>query len=188
MKFLLTLFIIFFLSNCSKPKTVFICGDHVCVNKLEAKKYFEENLTIEVKILDKKKNPEMSLVQLNLEKNSEDEKERINIFSRKKSQKDLRILSKKEVNEIKKNLKKKNSNQNVVKRIIKNEKKNINNKIDKKKETSKTQNTKIKKSVNKQRNIVDVCTIIEKCSIDEISKYLLENGRNKNFPDITTRQ
>ena len=75
MKFLLTLFIIFFLSNCSKPKTVFICGDHVCVNKLEAKKYFEENLTIEVKILDKKKNPEMSLVQLNLEKNSEDEKE-----------------------------------------------------------------------------------------------------------------
>ena len=30
-----------------------ICGDHVCINKLEAKQYFEENLSIEVKILNK---------------------------------------------------------------------------------------------------------------------------------------
>ena len=42
--------------------------------------------------------------------------------------------------------------------------------------------------MNKRRNdVVDVCTIIEKCSIDEISKYLLEEGRNKKFPDLTTR-
>ncbi len=188
MKFLFALFIIFFLTNCSKPKTVFICGDHVCVNKLEAKKYFEENLTIEVKIIDKIKNAEMNLVQLNLEKNSKGEKKKINIFSKNKSQKDLRILSKNEVIEIKKDLKRKNKNQNVVKKIIRSEKKNINNKINKKKETSLTKNTKINKSVNKQINIVDVCTIIEKCSIDEISKYLLKNGRDKDFPDITARQ
>ena len=25
-----------FLANCGKPKTVLICGDHVCVNKDEA--------------------------------------------------------------------------------------------------------------------------------------------------------
>ena len=36
--------------------------------------------------------------------------------------------------------------------------------------------------------MVDVCTILEKCSIDEISKYLLKQGKNKKFPDITTRQ
>ena len=41
---------------------------------------------------------------------------------------------------------------------------------------------------NKKINVVDVCTILEKCSIDEISKYLLDDGRNKKFPDITTRQ
>ena len=41
-------------TNCSKPKTVLICGDHVCINKAEANQYFEENLTIEVKIVDKK--------------------------------------------------------------------------------------------------------------------------------------
>ena len=32
------------LNNCSKPKTVLICGDHICVNKAEAQQYFEENL------------------------------------------------------------------------------------------------------------------------------------------------
>ena len=43
--------------------------------------------------------------------------------------------------------------------------------------------------MNKRRkDVVDVCTILEKCSIDEISKYLLEQGKNKKFPDITTRQ
>ena len=39
------------LVSCSKPKTVLICGDHVCINKDEAEKYFEENLSIEVKII-----------------------------------------------------------------------------------------------------------------------------------------
>ena len=40
---------------CNKPKTVLICGDHVCVNKAEAEKYFEDNLTLEVQIIDNKK-------------------------------------------------------------------------------------------------------------------------------------
>ena len=38
-----------FLAACSKPKTVLICGDHICVNQTEAEQYFEENLSIEVK-------------------------------------------------------------------------------------------------------------------------------------------
>jgi hypothetical protein len=43
--------------------------------------------------------------------------------------------------------------------------------------------------VNKRRkDVVDVCTILEKCSIDEISKYLLKQGKKKNFPDITMRK
>ena len=51
----LLIFIFLLISNCSKPKTVFICGDHVCVNKAEAKSYFENNLTLEVQVIDKKK-------------------------------------------------------------------------------------------------------------------------------------
>ena len=54
MKLVFLISLIFFFSNCSKPKTVLICGDHVCVNKAEAEQYFEENLSIEVKIVNKK--------------------------------------------------------------------------------------------------------------------------------------
>ena len=52
MKLLLLITILFFFQGCSKPKTVLICGDHICVNKSEAQQYFEENLTLEVKIVN----------------------------------------------------------------------------------------------------------------------------------------
>ena len=39
-----------------------------------------------------------------------------------------------------------------------------------------------------RKDVVDVCSIIKECSIDEISKYLLKQGKKKGFPDITTRQ
>ena len=46
-----------------------ICGDHVCINKAEAEKYFEENLTLEVKVIDKKVKKEINLVEINLNNN-----------------------------------------------------------------------------------------------------------------------
>ena len=41
---------------------------------------------------------------------------------------------------------------------------------------------------NKSTAIVDVCTILDKCNIEEISKFLLEQGRKKRYPDITIRE
>ena len=55
MKKILIILLFFLIQNCSKPKTVLICGDHICVNNSEANQYFEDNLSIEVKIIDKKK-------------------------------------------------------------------------------------------------------------------------------------
>ena len=55
MRYVLKIILILLLSSCSKQKTLLICGDHVCVNKAEAEQFFEENLTIEVKVVDKKK-------------------------------------------------------------------------------------------------------------------------------------
>ena len=52
----------------SKPQAVLICGDHICVNKTEAEQYFEENLSLEVKIINKGEKKELSLVELNLDK------------------------------------------------------------------------------------------------------------------------
>ena len=34
----------------------------------------------------------------------------------------------------------------------------------------------------------DICTILDKCSIDEISKYLVKKGKKMKFPDITERE
>ena len=44
MKYILIFTLLILFQNCSKPKTVFICGDHICINKNEAQKYFEEKL------------------------------------------------------------------------------------------------------------------------------------------------
>ena len=65
MKYLL-LFLILFTFSCAKQKSVLICGDHKCVNKAEAKQYFEDNLTIEIQIVSKNKKSSFDLVNLNL--------------------------------------------------------------------------------------------------------------------------
>ena len=188
MKIILSLFILIFLTNCNKPKAVLLCGDHVCVNKLEAEQYFEENLTIEVRIIDKKIKEEPNLVQLNLlEKNK---KRNINIFSKKNSNNKLKSLSKKEISKIKKNIKIKKDEKKLAKKII------ANRDVEKKTKSSSLKKIKAKKTiysgkknVNKdQKDVFDVCKILKKCSIGEISKYLLNEGKNKDFPDITIRQ
>ncbi len=192
MKILPLIILFFILANCSKPKTVLVCGDHVCVNKTEAEQYFEENLSIEVKILDNKVKEEFDLVKLNLKENQEGKKQ-ISISSRESTEKVLKDLSKEEIIGIKKNIKNKKSERKIVKNTLKKREKN--KKQVKAKEVLKTDKIKQKKNtvdrekINTQFNtVVDVCTILEKCTIDEISKYLLEQAKNKNYPNITTRQ
>tara|TARA_Y100000768_G_scaffold384293_1_gene368055 strand:- start:1431 stop:1952 length:522 start_codon:yes stop_codon:yes gene_type:complete len=169
--FLFLLFFVF-VSCSNKPKSVLICGDHVCVNKNEAKQYFEKNLTLEVKILDKKKEKSIDLVELNL--NSENNQKKISLKRKDDTLKKVKTLSPKEIKEIKSKVKN----------------------IDVQKELNKSKDIKqvkvyedIKRIDNKKKIVVeDVCLIIKKCNIDEISKYLINEGKNKKFPDITKRQ
>ncbi len=177
MRIVVIILIIFLLSNCSKQKTVLICGDHVCVNKAEAEQFFEENLSIEVKIVDKKIKKELDLVEINLREN-EDGKRKVNISSKKNTNQKIKILSNKEIDKIKNKIELKKKEKKIAKKIIK-----------KKEKKSITKNNNQNKNVNKiENNLTDVCTILKKCSIDEISKYLLEQGKKKDFPDITKRQ
>ena len=69
MKYLSVIFLFILLFSCNKPKTVLICGDHKCINKAEAEQYFEENLTLEVKVLNKRIKNDIDLIELNLEEN-----------------------------------------------------------------------------------------------------------------------
>ena len=48
----------------------------------------------------------------------------------------------------------------------------------------------VKKKLDMKKNneISDVCEVLKECSIDQISKYLIKEGKNKKFPDITIRE
>ena len=191
MKKIFILLIIVTMYGCNKPKTVLICGDHVCVNKTEAEQYFEENLTLEVKVIDQKKSKEINLVEINLESVSDGKRE-ISVLRKKQTNKKVKKLSSIQIKEKKAELRKKKKKRAQKKKVIKNQNKPIKEvKLRKSKVKEKTPNDilKRKKIVNKPKEkITDICTIIEKCSIEEISKYLVKQGKNKKFPDITTRE
>ena len=180
-------FIIFSIYGCNKPKSVLVCGDHVCINKAEAQQYFEDNLSLEVRIVDSKLKKPINLVELNLQSNSYGENT-ISISDKKADNNPLKELSNKEIKQKKAQLK-------IRKKVKLNKVKSKNN-IKKKPNTNKfkvekksTNLINKKKAVNKPSNgMVDICNILDKCSIDEISKYLLKQGNKKNFPDITTRE
>ena len=154
-----------------------ICGDHVCVNKLEAKQYFEENLSIEVKILNQNKNKEDDLVQLNLDSSFEN-KRKISIKKKENTEKSIKTLSKNEIKDIKSKIAKKN-------KINKTKKNKLSVKSEIKIDNTNKKSFKVNKNIYE---VVDVCTIIEKCSIEEISKYLIDQGNERNYPDITIKE
>jgi hypothetical protein len=176
MKKIIFLFFLISLQSCSKPKTVLICGDHVCVNKAESRQYFEDNLSIEVKIIDKKKKKNFDLVELNLNDNSIN-KRKISIIQKKETNKIVKVLTNAEIKKIKKNIKNKDKEMNEL--IVRKLKKKNRQKIKQKKEINNNKRT---------FKVVDVCTIIEKCSIDDISKFLIQEGEKKDFPDITIKE
>ena len=117
MKLFFLFFFFIILTNCNKHKSVLICGDHVCVNKLEAEQYFEENLTIEVKIINKKIEDKIDLVELNL-KESEKGERKVTLQRKNNSLKSLKTLTNKEKIQIKENVKNKEKNNKIAKRII----------------------------------------------------------------------
>lgn len=189
MKKFIFLIIFLLISNCNKQKVVLICGDHICINKKEANQFFEENLTIEVKIIDKNKKDKLNLIELNL--NDSKEKKQVSLLKKNNINKELKTLSKNEINQIKKRIKSKENKKNeknYIKKISVDDNQKIESKIIKKREkTKKNKNIRIDKFSDKNE-IVDICTIVKNCNIDEISEYLLNMSQKKNFPDITMRQ
>ena len=182
MRIFLILIISIFTYACSKSKTVLICGDHICINKTEAKQFFEKNLTLEVKILDRKTIKTFDLVQLNLKKDKENNRKVI-IEKKNNTSKKVKKLSKNEIKKIKQNIKEKEKTKR--KKLPKNMTKKMNSDV-KKIKKEKEQEFIEPKVTNKK--IIDVCKIIDNCNIEEISKYLINEGKNKKFPNIRSRQ
>ena len=110
------------------------------------------------------------------------------MLSKDNTRKPIKVLSNDEIEKKKIELKKRKK---VKNKKIKKEKKIKQTKIKKmvKKEKSKEIITNTNKVVNiPNKEVVDVCAILEKCSIDEISKFLVKQGKEKKYPDITIRE
>ena len=166
---LVLILVIFTLYSCSTSKSVLICGDHECINKEEAKLFFKEKLTLEVKIITKNNETNYNLVKMNLENDNENIK-----ILKSKNKKVVRKLSKDQIKLKKKEIiEKKKMNK---KAITKKNKKRI-----KPVESDKKQ----KKLVNK--NPLNICSILEICNIDTISDYLIKQSLNKNYPNIASK-
>ena len=195
MRRLIFLLVIFTIYGCSKPKTVLICGDHVCINKAEANQYFEDNLTLEVRIIDSKNIKETNLVQINLKTNADGKKE-VNVLDKKQSNKELKELSVFEIKKKKEDLRKRKK---VKRKIDKKIKVSEQSKLTKDKKDEKThvqivnkkkenEDRVVKRTIKQVKKIDNICIILEKCNIDEITKYLVKQGKNKNYPDIANRE
>lgn len=190
MKYFIFFIFLLLLSSCSTPKSVYICGDHECINKKEANAYFKEYLSIEIKILDKNQTSSYDLVQLNTKEIPAKEK-KMKIFNNKS---EIKKLSKEEIEKkkaellerkklVKINQKNIESKRKEDKKILKLNKKKQNKIKDKivKKNMSINKSLKVNKKVYKN----EICAIIEKCNIDEIAKYLLDKSSKKDFPDLS---
>ena len=128
MRVILIFLLILFINGCSKPKAILICGDHVCINKDEAQQFFEENMSIEVKIVDPKEKKEINLVELNLMKDTE--KKNIIVSKKDKIKRDIRILTNDEIEKKKLEINKKKIAKKVSRKV--NDKKVFNRDIKKK--------------------------------------------------------
>jgi len=108
---------------------------------------------------------------------------KISLIKKNNTKKEVKLLTDKEIKEIKKKVKNKS--------IIKNKKteKEITKKINtKEKKTKKSLKNLSTRELDQKDKIIDICTILEKCSIDEISKFLIKEGKKRKFPDLTLRE
>ena len=166
------IFLLMLTYSCAKPKSVLICGDHKCINKSEAKQYFEDNLTIEVQILSEEQQTNFSLVDLNISETEQN----INIY-KNQNKKIVKKLSKEEIKVKKAELKAKKNKSKIKTKITK---KDTNPIINKKNEIVFT---------NKSQKIYDdICAKLVKCDIDSITKYLIKASNKKGYPNISVKE
>ena len=169
MRFFILFFI--FIFSCTtfqgeKTKKIYICGDHPCANKKEARSYFNNNISVEVYTVTSKNssNEEFDLVKLNMS-----EKEKIEYVSLNVQEKKIKDKIKKRKKLAKLNIKEINKDKDKVQQVYQ------------KNKVKTTHENKMPPNLT----LVRLCKNLEECDIDIISKIVLDAGKGKDFPDIT---
>ena len=155
MRFLLIFFMIFFVTECSKEKLVYWCGDHACVNEKERVTYFEKTMTIE-----------MRKANDNTKKDKEKAKE---IKEKLKAEKKYKTKKAKE----------------MKKQAKINKKLEIQSKKEGKKEKLFESNVKYNNKIKlAKKRVVKKKRSIKIKSFDQISKIITNENKKKSYPDI----
>jgi len=214
MKFIY-LFFILLLASCGSVKKTYVCGENDCLDKKEYKDFFDENLSVEIKIISKKKK-KVDLVQLNTKKNYDQTDKETNTQFGKSDKKAKKLRLKAQKSKLKEERRKKKIEEKYrikeEKKLVKLKKKKI--KIQKNKITNKElqinevtlNQTKISKSINKEPQTsevmpnqpkisksikstkkISICAEIKDCDIEKITDVLIKNGNKKDFPNITLK-
>ena len=197
MKFFILLYFLIITGCGVTSNKVYMCGNRECIDKKEANEYFNNNLSLEIKIIDKKNKKQLNLVELN--KNDKN----ININERGLPEDIIvgPIIKSIEDKFFKKNnIKKTNNELKILKEKIKNERKEakIIEKRNKKISDDKKKLTKINENIADEDNVKQIkksillnqssiCENMLDCDIDKISEMLLKKGNDKEFPNIATK-
>ena len=180
--------LIFFFSSCSNTKTVYWCGDHACASKKEKEAYFKKNMTIEKRVINRKKKEDKSTLDAimddqslkknsnskNLTSKSENGEDSLKLYKKKLS-KEEKLMEKKRIKEAKKlekqkELKKKNR--------IKDEKK-----LKKQKKLKKV----VKSDSNENEILINtkIGTLnFSKDDFDDLVKKIVNINKNKPYPNL----
>ena len=195
-------------------KKEYVCGERPCVDKKEFDAYFAENLSIEIVNQSNKKNKKKTdLVILNtnsvaqnnvdskLEKKQEKLRKKIEEKELKAEKKRLiaerKIIRKQEKIKAKRDRKiAKTSKFEDVQKVLtepriddknKQVKKIPDNDLIKKNSEKKDINEKIQITSSNNKNVISLCDNIKDCDIDKIAEMLIKKGKEKPFPDITSK-
>ena len=186
--------IIILLVGCTKPQSVYMCGEYACKNKNEMNKYFEKNLSIEVALKNKSSPTKENLVNFNLKKDISDKKKTNKFFEFSKINKEKR--QNKNIKEKKLSKKEEVIKANTNNDKDKNKDKNKDNIFVKLKKFNEPKNKKLqvsesakKKNINifSSNKISSSCSNIENCDIDNVSNEISKTSKNKDYPDITSK-
>ena len=175
MKVFLLLITFFLFSFSGNVKKVYICGDHPCANKKEMNDYFDNNISVEVYTIDpSEETNKINLVKLNL-----------NPLDQKGKKQDNNSLTLKKIDNIEKKIKERKKIAKLkIKKVQKEQK--IKENIKKNKIVNKKK-IKSNKSIKPTVAVVRICKNIQECDISEISKLIMDKGKNKPFPDISVQ-
>ena len=207
--FYLLIFII--LSSCSTVQKTYMCGDRQCVDKREFNEYFAKNLTIEIAPVKNKVNKKVDLVMLNTDASSFKKKDKINLKKEEKEKKKIekerlkvkkiQLLEERKIKKSKEMLIKKNEKQMTkistkkLRKLPNEETDNFSEKsknifkkiISEKSNKKKVANKEVQVDYIKNQNTKTVCDKILDCDIDKIAEILSNKGKNKPYPNITSK-